>query len=84
MQSFYSDIFGILHLERKKFDNARIDNDDREYRKYIEYVKDKYPKFLSSLDPKKESKHYKGSYVYLVCVDNSGIGHYHYPDNLGH
>lgn len=83
MQSFYSDMFGVLHLGREKFDATRIDNDDREHRKYIEYVKDKYPKFLSSLDPKKETKHYRGSCVYLVYVDNSGIGHYHYPDNYG-
>lgn len=83
MQSFYSDMFSVLHLGREKFDNTRIDNDDREHRKYIEYVKGRYPKFLSSLDPKKETEHYKGSNVYLVYVDNSGIGHYHYPDDYG-
>lgn len=80
---FYNSMARVIESHEQQFDKTRIDNDDRAHKKFVEFAKTHYPKFLSNLSPSIWNDETHGSCVYLVGIRYDGTAVYHYPDMYG-
>lgn len=79
----YNSMKSLIDKNQEQFSRTRVDEDDRAHRKFIEFAKDHYPKFLSNLNPNHWTKNSHGSCVYLLGINSNGTAVYHYPDMYG-